>query len=77
MIQCTMTDACTPICDFCRHYDRGGAWDIHPDGTPYWVYQGPGWCLRHDRVSNIIDTCGDFHCVRAPVVPETPEEGPS
>lgn len=69
MTTCDPGDKCAPICDFCRHYDRKGHTYERQNGATYWVYEGPGWCRFHDRESDIIDSCDDFHCFRAKARP--------
>jgi len=49
---------CTPLCDFCKHYNF--------NGDKLGRYTGNGRCILHDEPSEPYDYCEeDFYCFLA------------
>ncbi|AOQ24654.1 hypothetical protein MTAT_19990 [Moorella thermoacetica] len=49
---------CIDSCDFCIHFSS-------PSLKKYRVYDGDGFCKKHNRDAEPGSSCEDFYCFRA------------
>lgn len=55
-------DDCYPICDFCRMFNHNEREELY-DGNIIGIYTGNGYCVYHERDTDITDYCDDFICM--------------